>query len=96
MCAILNDTTGTLMSCAWKNLNTRIGIIVGRLNSKIPIKLSLTDSARCKSKSIKWVQSGKCNASISESNVIWQERSSEKNETSLSAVSEIPSYRGGG
>ncbi|XP_065219169.1 hexokinase type 2 isoform X1 [Planococcus citri] len=28
-CAILNDTTGTLMSCAWKNINTRIGIIVG-------------------------------------------------------------------
>lgn len=27
--AILNDTTGTLMSCAWKNHNCRIGLIVG-------------------------------------------------------------------
>ncbi|KAL0110810.1 hypothetical protein PUN28_014037 [Cardiocondyla obscurior] len=29
VCAILNDTTGTLMSCAWKNRNCRIGLIVG-------------------------------------------------------------------
>ncbi|XP_023313528.1 hexokinase type 2 isoform X4 [Trichogramma pretiosum] len=29
VCAILNDTTGTLMSCAWKNKNCRIGLIVG-------------------------------------------------------------------
>nr|XP_033322396.1 hexokinase type 2 isoform X3 [Megalopta genalis] len=29
VCAILNDTTGTLMSCAWKNRNCRIGMIVG-------------------------------------------------------------------
>ncbi|XP_032678924.1 hexokinase type 2 isoform X1 [Odontomachus brunneus] len=29
VCAILNDTTGTLMSCAWKNQNCRIGLIVG-------------------------------------------------------------------
>ncbi|XP_026468493.1 hexokinase type 2-like isoform X2 [Ctenocephalides felis] len=29
VCAILNDTTGTLMSCAWKNTNCRIGLIVG-------------------------------------------------------------------
>ncbi|XP_056643429.1 hexokinase type 2 isoform X1 [Diorhabda sublineata] len=29
ICAILNDTTGTLMSCAWKNHVTRIGLIVG-------------------------------------------------------------------
>lgn len=29
--AILNDTTGTLMSCAWKNHNCKIGLIVGRL-----------------------------------------------------------------
>lgn len=29
VCAILNDTTGTLMSCAWKSHNTRIGLIVG-------------------------------------------------------------------
>ncbi|CAH0385523.1 unnamed protein product [Bemisia tabaci] len=29
VCAILNDTTGTLMSCAWKNPNCKIGIIVG-------------------------------------------------------------------
>ncbi|XP_023018710.1 hexokinase type 2 [Leptinotarsa decemlineata] len=29
VCAVLNDTTGTLMSCAWKNRNTRIGLIVG-------------------------------------------------------------------
>ncbi|KAJ8928393.1 hypothetical protein NQ314_019058 [Rhamnusium bicolor] len=32
VCAILNDTTGTLMSCAWKNHNTRIGLIVGRFS----------------------------------------------------------------
>lgn len=29
VCAILNDTTGTLMSCAFKNQNCRIGLIVG-------------------------------------------------------------------
>lgn len=29
VCAILNDTTGTLMSCAWKNHHCRIGIILG-------------------------------------------------------------------
>lgn len=29
MCAILNDTTGTLMSCAWKYLNCKIGVIIG-------------------------------------------------------------------
>lgn len=27
--AILNDTTGCLMSCAWKNHNCRIGLIIG-------------------------------------------------------------------
>ncbi|XP_015121112.1 hexokinase type 2 isoform X3 [Diachasma alloeum] len=29
VCAILNDTTGTLMSCAWKKPGCRIGLIVG-------------------------------------------------------------------
>lgn len=29
VCGILNDTTGTLMSCAWKCPDTRIGLIVG-------------------------------------------------------------------
>lgn len=29
ICAILNDTTGTLMSCAWKHQNCKIGLIVG-------------------------------------------------------------------
>ncbi|XP_053689669.1 hexokinase type 2-like [Sabethes cyaneus] len=29
ICAILNDTVGTLMSCAWKNKNCRIGLIIG-------------------------------------------------------------------
>ena len=29
MCAILNDTTGCLMSCAWKNSKCRIGLIIG-------------------------------------------------------------------
>nr|AEE62544.1 unknown [Dendroctonus ponderosae] len=29
VCAILNDTTGTLMSCAWKNPECRIGLIIG-------------------------------------------------------------------
>lgn len=27
--AVLNDTTGTLMACAWKNPECRIGLIVG-------------------------------------------------------------------
>nr|XP_022899850.1 hexokinase type 2-like isoform X1 [Onthophagus taurus] len=27
--AVLNDTTGTLMSCAWKNPNCKIGLIIG-------------------------------------------------------------------
>uniref|UniRef100_A0A146LSX2 Phosphotransferase n=1 Tax=Lygus hesperus TaxID=30085 RepID=A0A146LSX2_LYGHE len=27
--AILNDTTGTLMSCAWKNHNCKVGVILG-------------------------------------------------------------------
>lgn len=27
--AILNDTTGTLMSCAWGQPDTRVGLIVG-------------------------------------------------------------------
>lgn len=29
VCAILNDTTGCLMSCAWKEPNCRIGLIIG-------------------------------------------------------------------
>ncbi|XP_069702988.1 hexokinase type 2-like [Periplaneta americana] len=29
ICAVLNDTTGTLMSCAWKDQNTKIGLIIG-------------------------------------------------------------------
>lgn len=29
ICAILNDTVGTLMSCAWMNPKARIGLIVG-------------------------------------------------------------------
>lgn len=29
VCAVLNDTTGTLMSCAWKNPACRIGLIIG-------------------------------------------------------------------
>lgn len=29
VCGILNDTTGTLMSCAWKSPDTRVGLIVG-------------------------------------------------------------------
>ncbi|XP_066251312.1 hexokinase type 2-like isoform X3 [Euwallacea similis] len=31
--AILNDSTGTLMSCAWRNPNTRISMIVGTGNN---------------------------------------------------------------
>lgn len=27
--AILNDTTGTLMSCAWKHNDCKIGVIIG-------------------------------------------------------------------
>ncbi|XP_022160235.1 hexokinase type 2-like, partial [Myzus persicae] len=33
VCGILNDTTGTLMSCAWKTPNTKIGLIVGTLHT---------------------------------------------------------------
>lgn len=29
ICSILNDTVGTLMSCAWLNPNTKIGLIIG-------------------------------------------------------------------
>ena len=29
VCAVLNDTTGCLMSCAWKEPNCRIGLILG-------------------------------------------------------------------
>ncbi|CRL03949.1 CLUMA_CG017070, isoform A [Clunio marinus] len=29
ICAILNDTTGTLMSCAWKHHDCKIGVILG-------------------------------------------------------------------
>jgi len=29
VCAVVNDTTGTLMSCAWKNKNCYVGLIVG-------------------------------------------------------------------
>ena len=29
VCAILNDTTGCLMSCAWKEEKCRIGLILG-------------------------------------------------------------------
>lgn len=28
--AVLNDSTGTLMSCAHKNLSTKIGVIIGK------------------------------------------------------------------
>ena len=30
VCAILNDTTGCLMSCAWMEPKCRIGLIVGK------------------------------------------------------------------
>lgn len=43
MCAILNDTTGTLMSCAWKNNNCRIGLIVG--TSMLYLTLDSIESA---------------------------------------------------
>ena len=29
VCAILNDTTGCLMSCAWKDERCRVGLILG-------------------------------------------------------------------
>jgi hexokinase len=29
VCALLNDTTGCLMSCAWKEDKCRIGLIIG-------------------------------------------------------------------
>lgn len=33
--AVLNDSTGTLMSCAHKNLDCRIGVIIGKENRQI-------------------------------------------------------------
>ena len=45
VCAILNDTTGTLMSCAWKNRNCRIGLIVGTGSNACYIEC--TKNAEC-------------------------------------------------
>ena len=36
---LLNDTTGTLMSCAHKNRKCRVGVIVGELPRLIPVML---------------------------------------------------------
>lgn len=41
VCGVLNDTTGTLMSCVWLNPNCRIGLIVG---NDLSISLSLFTS----------------------------------------------------
>jgi hexokinase len=35
VCAILNDTTGCLMSCAWMDKKCRIGLILGSVCSLI-------------------------------------------------------------
>lgn len=43
VCGILNDTTGTLMSCCWKNPNCRVGVIVGEF-SLTYLYISITDS----------------------------------------------------
>lgn len=39
--AVLNDSTGTLMSCAHKNLSTKIGVIIGKRRGKKFYKLLL-------------------------------------------------------
>ncbi len=33
--AVVNDTTGTLMSCAHKNRECRVGLIVGIVNLRL-------------------------------------------------------------
>lgn len=49
VCAILNDTTGTLMSCAWKNFNCKIGLIVGTWVAwKIELLFTWCTSTVCK------------------------------------------------
>jgi hypothetical protein len=35
--AVLNDTTGTLMSCAYKKHNCRVGLIVGKAKGLLKI-----------------------------------------------------------
>lgn len=45
VCAILNDTTGTLMSCAWKNKNCRIGLILGTGSNACYVEK--TENTRC-------------------------------------------------
>ncbi|XP_012287629.1 hexokinase type 2 isoform X2 [Orussus abietinus] len=45
VCAILNDTTGTLMSCAWKSRNCRIGLIVGTGTNACYVEQ--TSNAKC-------------------------------------------------
>lgn len=43
--AVLNDTTGTLMSCAYKNPNCRIGLIVGKLIIREEIGIVVLESS---------------------------------------------------
>lgn len=40
VCAILNDTTGTLMSCAWKKHNCKIGLIIGKHNQTLTLHIT--------------------------------------------------------
>lgn len=49
VCAILNDTTGTLMSCGWKNHNCKIGAIVGMTKHTFPVFLTFYRLSRCAS-----------------------------------------------
>ena len=36
--AVLNDSTGTLMSCAHKNICTKIGVIIGKKKKEKKLK----------------------------------------------------------
>lgn len=38
--AVLNDSTGTLMSCAHRKLNCRIGVIIGKNKNEEKVKLN--------------------------------------------------------
>ena len=48
VCAILNDTTGCLMSCAWRNPKCRIGLIIGTGTNAcyLEVKSSLAPAPR--------------------------------------------------
>jgi hexokinase len=62
VCAILNDTTGTLMSCGWKYRNCKIGVILGTGSNACYVEKAcnaelLTDNGKAKKPEIVVVNS---------------------------------------